>query len=442
MKTKTNIFLLFLLIPFSLFSQEDYKVEGIDNINFPRIKVFLSAKETFNLEQLIFKEQNNKIKYVCDTIEGESYGNGSLSILFVIEQNAKLSHNQALIKTINKLSKNDKINIAVILSEDKTNNFIHYISPNFSNNHAFFINTLNQSIVQNISYKPNNYNKKLIVLNENNILKTQDIYSNKAIVFILDKQIYKAEQYSNFFKQKTPPIYFLLTQQPDSLIETKFSKLSTKTGGIYTVIKPPKLKKQLFSYIDDIASNKDIRKTKLLRIIFETKQHKKDNLFTISYHNKTQQYSFKRPQEYLLSFREQIMLLLSGMLLLVLFIVIYKNKRTIKYLELKSIKDIKTVSAIPVKNIEINVKAKGFNKTYFFEKHIIRLGRSEDNDIVIPDRTVSVSHAIINREGNNFIIQDLDSTNGIIISQKKVKKKILKTNDKIIIGAAILIVRV
>ncbi|NPA45526.1 MAG: FHA domain-containing protein, partial [Chlorobi bacterium] len=164
--------------------------------------------------------------------------------------------------------------------------------------------------------------------------------------------------------------------------------------------------------------------------------------FNIKYNNQTYQYSFNRVKSSYLTNREQVLLMLSALLLIVLFIIIYKNKKAINKIQLNQIKDFKPSSAIPVKNIEINVKTKGFNKTYFFEKHIIRIGRGEDNDIVIPDRTVSVYHALINREGNEFMLQDLGSTNGVLINQKKIKKQSLNTNDKIKMGAAILIVRV
>ncbi len=97
---------------------------------------------------------------------------------------------------------------------------------------------------------------------------------------------------------------------------------------------------------------------------------------------------------------------------------------------------------MPVKPIEINVKTKGFNKTYFFEKHIISIGRSSTNDIIIPDRTVSGSHAVINKEGEFFKIQDLGSTNGVVVNQKKIKTQKLISKDKIKLGGAILIVRI
>jgi len=91
--------------------------------------------------------------------------------------------------------------------------------------------------------------------------------------------------------------------------------------------------------------------------------------------------------------------------------------------------------------IEINIKGKGLNKTYFFEKHLIRIGRNKDNDIVIPDSTVSGNHAIINKQGKEFTIQDLGSTNGVIVNKKKVKKQVLKTGDQIKLGGIVMFVR-
>lgn len=435
-----SIFYL-LILSSSLLAQEDYNIEKIDNRNFPYIKVFIRAKQQLDIHTFSFFENNKPIGYVCDTVEGENYGNGSLSVLFVINQSPKNELLNTLKEEIKGLSKYDKINIAIILDKDSTKNLLHYISPNFSNNHAFFINLLKRKKIQSFIYDFDKNDFKNAKIIEKNINKTQDIYSNKAIICLLDS-FKKAEIHSNILTLTKTPVYILLTKQPDSAFQKKLSDICTKSGGIYTISEPSKLKKYLKSYIDDISFNKDLKKTEMLRFIFETSQHKKKNFFKIKYNNNTNQFSFNRPQEYNLSFREQILLMLSGMLLIILFIVTYKNKKSLKKLNAELVPNFKETIPIPVKNIEINVKTKGFNKTYFFEKHIIRIGRSDDNDIIIPDRTVSVAHALINREGNSFVLQDLGSTNGVFLNQKKIKKQELKTNDKIKLGAAILIIRI
>jgi hypothetical protein len=62
------------------------------------------------------------------------------------------------------------------------------------------------------------------------------------------------------------------------------------------------------------------------------------------------------------------------------------------------------------------------------------LGRSDKNDIVVADRTVSTFHARIDRTNEGFKIFDLQSTNGIVINGKKVPSAVLHAGDEIEIG--------
>ena len=55
-----------------------------------------------------------------------------------------------------------------------------------------------------------------------------------------------------------------------------------------------------------------------------------------------------------------------------------------------------------------------------------KIGRANDNDIVLDVKTVSGYHCNINVEEGQFIIRDLDSTNGIKVNGRKVKKGIIK----------------
>lgn len=62
------------------------------------------------------------------------------------------------------------------------------------------------------------------------------------------------------------------------------------------------------------------------------------------------------------------------------------------------------------------------------------LGRSNKNDIVIADPTVSTFHARIDRTGEGFTIVDLQSTNGIVVNGKQVPSAVLEAGDEIEIG--------
>jgi ABC-type multidrug transport system ATPase subunit/pSer/pThr/pTyr-binding forkhead associated (FHA) protein len=79
-------------------------------------------------------------------------------------------------------------------------------------------------------------------------------------------------------------------------------------------------------------------------------------------------------------------------------------------------------------------------KVYKKEKgEIIRIGRAEDNDIVIKLPTISRYHARIIKEGGKLYIEDLGSTNGTFVNGKRVYGKVeILPGSKISLGSYIL----
>lgn len=69
----------------------------------------------------------------------------------------------------------------------------------------------------------------------------------------------------------------------------------------------------------------------------------------------------------------------------------------------------------------------------------IGIGRHSANDIVLKDVKSSRNHAQIIFEKTGFVIQDLDSTNGIFVNGEKLKKKRLEHGDEIMIGDTIMV---
>ena len=81
----------------------------------------------------------------------------------------------------------------------------------------------------------------------------------------------------------------------------------------------------------------------------------------------------------------------------------------------------------------------GTRTLYGLEKPLTRIGRLSDNDIILTDERVSRQHAeIIRQAENEYLIEDLDSSNGTIVNNKKVSSKKLKDGDRIDIGRLIL----
>ncbi len=62
------------------------------------------------------------------------------------------------------------------------------------------------------------------------------------------------------------------------------------------------------------------------------------------------------------------------------------------------------------------------------------LGRSRQCDVVINDPNVSRRHAEVRREGDGYVLVDLDSTNGITLNGQGVKRAALAEGDRLQLG--------
>ncbi|MGQ9618020.1 MAG: FHA domain-containing protein [Candidatus Aminicenantia bacterium] len=70
------------------------------------------------------------------------------------------------------------------------------------------------------------------------------------------------------------------------------------------------------------------------------------------------------------------------------------------------------------------------------EKDEIFIGRERDNDIIIPDKSVSRKHAKITKRFDGYYLEDLSSANGTYFKNERIKEKILETGDIIYIGTS------
>jgi pSer/pThr/pTyr-binding forkhead associated (FHA) protein len=63
------------------------------------------------------------------------------------------------------------------------------------------------------------------------------------------------------------------------------------------------------------------------------------------------------------------------------------------------------------------------------------VGRSKDCGIQVADPNVSRRHAEIRRDGDAFVLVDLDSTNGVEVDGKRVKRLELRDGSRFTIGS-------
>ncbi len=71
-------------------------------------------------------------------------------------------------------------------------------------------------------------------------------------------------------------------------------------------------------------------------------------------------------------------------------------------------------------------------------KEVFFIGRSQNNNLVLEDRSVSRKHAVINFIEGAYTISDLNSFKGVKVNGKKVKESPLRSGDRLNIGSIVM----
>ena len=74
------------------------------------------------------------------------------------------------------------------------------------------------------------------------------------------------------------------------------------------------------------------------------------------------------------------------------------------------------------------------------DKSEITIGRSPNTDIQIDNLAVSKQHAKIIKQKSQYVVEDLNSTNGTLLNDEKISKAILKHNDILAVGKHTLVI--
>lgn len=89
---------------------------------------------------------------------------------------------------------------------------------------------------------------------------------------------------------------------------------------------------------------------------------------------------------------------------------------------------------VPTAKFELNWVHDGKREHRLLESGEVRLGRAGDNEVVLPDFSVSRRHAVLRPENEGWTIEDLGSTNGIQVNGIPVRRAVLRAGDRIKIG--------
>ncbi len=92
-------------------------------------------------------------------------------------------------------------------------------------------------------------------------------------------------------------------------------------------------------------------------------------------------------------------------------------------------------SSIVLRRCRLLVPAgSGGDTEFVFDKDVIRIGSMADNDIVVEDDTVSRYHCELFIEEDQYLVRDLESTNGTFVNRVRVREAYLKPNSVVTLG--------
>jgi hypothetical protein len=74
-------------------------------------------------------------------------------------------------------------------------------------------------------------------------------------------------------------------------------------------------------------------------------------------------------------------------------------------------------------------------KTFPIDRDVFTVGRSKDNAVMLDNPTVSGHHCSIIRDGDRFVLRDLESTNGTRLNAKEVTESKMRPKDLVQIGS-------
>lgn len=73
-------------------------------------------------------------------------------------------------------------------------------------------------------------------------------------------------------------------------------------------------------------------------------------------------------------------------------------------------------------------------QTYELTAKLMTVGRTEENQICIPDKSMSGRHGILVRAGDEYQVHDFNSTNGTFVNGSKIIASQLKHGDSVRFG--------
>lgn len=78
-------------------------------------------------------------------------------------------------------------------------------------------------------------------------------------------------------------------------------------------------------------------------------------------------------------------------------------------------------------------------RIYHLRETLSTIGRGESNEITILDGQLSRRHAMIRYLDENYILDDMNSANGVYVNGERLQRRVLRQGDAILMGTTRLV---
>ncbi len=470
---------------FTLVSAQKLSITSVDNSTFPKINVNITLAEKGEAQATDFKvyEKDNEVPFTFakDNSTGDA---GGRNICFLIEASgytrgaAIEQFKKAVTDAIGTITENDKVDVCYFGKANSDGKTLNVLSAEFTSDKNILINEVKNKV---IAAKDTNRTAdvfKGIYECLDFFNSKQDLSGNKILIVLSaainnSRSPIKAEDCIDKSTKFNIPIYTITYKTSNKYAADNFIRLSDKTNGKSSSAKSAT---EISIAINDFMGTADKAATASgndYLLTFDATQSGESNSFDVMYKGEKVSDTYAVPENQQTFLKKYWWLILIVVLafigIIVLVYILIKGgkkekeaeRNRLKILEERNIQlqeqmrqSVNQRTMVPptpdqqkfdLKRTIIGggggtptlmVSAGSFSKNFPINKMNMTLGRNPDNDVVIPETTVSGNHAAIVNEGGNWFVVDNNSTNGTFVNGIKVSKHKLNNNDLIKLGAA------
>lgn len=465
---------------FNFAKAQDIQILAVDSSLYPaiKLKIVYKGKSSFNLEQLILKQNEKNLPFAIHESSPGSAPEKGRAVFFLVESSgntsgrALLNIKEGLIESLENIEAKDLINVGWFSSFDFDSSSMQLINRDFSFDHKNISSLIRSKIyAKKDSLRYSDLNRSILSGIEF-ISKQQDLPKNRMLIVLSvdrDNSItYKVNSSECISKSREfgIPIFSITYLANDSAYSSgRIARISDKTGGknceahnqieiinaltdFYNTPDPSSMEE---SYYDvEFTANTDLNPSKAkIEINFNGNRQFR----TIGDPNT----GSLIPQDYKKYLWYSIAILgIIVMIMLLINLFSRKGKQVSDEFDSPTESDLSTTTE--KKNINIRPKSmfteekvsapiitkpagpsvllslQGRTMPFVIVKNETTIGRHESNDISIPEQTVTGKHAKIVLENGALTLVDLGSTNGTFVNGVRIRSHELKSGDRFRLG--------